>query len=234
MKNARASGVMGWHAPPRNYVIVTTLEIHTQVYREAPVVRVVEVVLSDVCQADVVAGIQIEHIVSHSTSDLESAVKAVEIVVLKWAERCPRAVVLDVAVGAHGQVAARIGLDARLVAHKVLVLDEQGQFQVVEVVGELVVARAALAALLGIIQTRLEEQGGAVGELGAGGQSDVQAGLGAAAVEQRTVAADVGGVHAHPQPEVVTVPGDILVAVASHRLHAGIVSISIARLCHGG
>lgn len=100
--------------------------------------------------------------------------------------------------------------------------------------GELLASRAALAALLGIIETRLEEDGGAVGELRASGDANVQSRLESIAVEQGTVAADVGGVHAHPQPEVVTVPGDVLVAVAADGLHAGIVSISIARLCHGG
>jgi len=228
---------MGWHAPPRNYasiVLKQHLEIHTHVYREATVVRVVEVILPDVCQTDVVTRIKIEHVEPHSAPDLESAVKAVEVSVVKGTESRPAAIVLDVAVGAQGQVTARIGLDGRLVAHKVLVLDEQGQFQIVQVIGELLASRAALAALLGIIETRLEEDGGAVGELRASGDANVQSRLESIAVKQGTVAADVGGVHAHPQPEVVTVPGDVLVAVAADGLHAGIVSISIARLCHGG
>ena len=101
---------------------------------------IIEVVLSDVGQSDVVAGVEIEHVVAHSASDLEASVKAVEVTVVVGAECRPGAIILDLAIGGYGQVAACIGLNARLVAHEVLVLDDQGHFQIVEVVGELAAA----------------------------------------------------------------------------------------------
>ena len=72
-----------------------------------------------------------------------------------------------------------------------LVLDQQGHFQIIEIVGELAVARITLAALLAVIESTLDEQGGAVGELCAGGNAYIQAAFHAAAVEQGALAADV-------------------------------------------
>lgn len=98
---------------------------------------IVETILSNVCQADVIACIEIEHIEAYTTTKLDATVKTVEIAVVKGAERCACAVVLDLAIGSHCQIAAHIGLDGHLVADEVLVLDEQGHFQIIEIVGEL-------------------------------------------------------------------------------------------------
>lgn len=67
---------------------------------------IVEVVLSDVGQTDVIAGIKIEHIETNSAAELESTVKAVEIAVIKGAERRARAIILDLPIGAHCQITA--------------------------------------------------------------------------------------------------------------------------------
>ena len=134
---------------------------------------IVKTILTNVCQTYIIAGIQIKHVESDTAADLETAVKAVEVAILKGAERHPRAVVLDFPIGAKSQVAASIGLNGGLVTDEVLVLDEQGNFQIVEIVGKLTHVGAALSALLAIIESRLEEDRSAIGELSAYGNTDV-------------------------------------------------------------
>ena len=167
------------------------LEVHTDIYCEAPIVRIVETVLADVSQSDVIACIEVKHVETHTTAQLESAIKALEVTIIEGAERCSVTIVLDIAIGSYCKISASIGLNARLVADKVLVLDEQRNLEIVEIVGELVVARTALATLLTIIKSTLDEQGGTKGELGASCKPDIEARLGAAAIKQRAIAAHV-------------------------------------------
>ena len=136
---------------------------------------IVETILSNVCQADVIACIEIEHIEAYTATKLDTTVKTVEIAVVKGTERCACAVVLDLTIGSHCQVAAHIGLDSHLVADEVLVLDEQGHFQIIEIVGEVASSRIALATLLAIIESSLEKQRSAVAELSSCSDTDIQA-----------------------------------------------------------
>lgn len=194
--------------------------------------RICKVVLADIGQADVIAGIQVEHVEAHSATDFESAVTTLEITIVKGAERCAVIIILNAAVSSHCHISASIGLDACLVADKVLVLDEQRNLQVVQIVGELAGASVALATLLGIVQTCLKEQRSPVGELDAGCSADIQAALETTAVELWALAVNVGSIYAQAQAEVIAVPCDIFVSVASHCLNAGIIAITVSGLRH--
>lgn len=194
--------------------------------------RICKVVLADIGQADVIAGIQVEHVEAHSATDFESAVTTLEITIVKGAERCTVIIILDAAISSHCHISASVGLDACLVADKVLVLDEQRNLQVVQIVGELAGASVALATLLGVIQTCLKEQRCPVGELDAGCSADIQAALETTAVELWALAVNVGSIYAQAQAEVIAVPCDIFVSVASHCLNAGIIAITVSRLRH--
>ena len=97
---------------------------------------VVKTVLADICQADVVTEVGIEHVKPNSTAQFQAAVKSVKVAVLVGAERFSRAIVLDITICSHCQIAAGIGLNTRLIANEVLVFENQGHLQIVEVIGE--------------------------------------------------------------------------------------------------
>ena len=67
---------------------------------------IVETILSNVCQADVIACIEIEHVEAYTTTKLDATVKTVEVAVIKGAERRARAIILDLPIGAHCQITA--------------------------------------------------------------------------------------------------------------------------------
>ena len=124
---------------------------------------IIEVVLSYIGQADVIASIKIKHVIAYTAANLESAVKAVEVSIVIGTECRPRAIVLDLSVGAHCQITTGIGLNGGVVSHKVLVLDEQRHFQIVEIVGEFSSTGVTLAALLAVIESCFQEERSTVG-----------------------------------------------------------------------
>lgn len=139
------------------------LEVHAEVEREAAVVRRVERVVADVGQADVVGQVGVEQVEAYAASNAQAAVKALEGVVGERAEGLARAEVLYLSAYSVGQVSSEEGLQREVAVDGVDVLQHDGHFDVVEVVGHfLPFARGCryplASSLLGVLQSGLKVQ----------------------------------------------------------------------------
>ena len=94
---------------------VAFLEVYTKVKIERAVAARLVIVVADVGQADIVGHIKIEHAETYTTTDAETAVKAIETLILtiftKGTNLSVRVVVLNAAINTHSQISTEEWMD---------------------------------------------------------------------------------------------------------------------------
>ena len=179
-------------------------ERHADVEVERSRARVLEVVVSHVGQSHVVAHAHVQPVEARAAANAQSTVEAAEAALLVAEARISLtlAIVFHLAAHAQREITAGIRLDGDVASHGVLVFYQERQLEVLQSVGELVALVPALAAFLGVGETRLEEEGRGVGDARAGHDAHVETRARVAAIEVGGVGMDRGNGHAEAEAEI--------------------------------
>lgn len=141
-------------------------ECHTDVEVETSGARVVEVVMTDIRQADVIAQAEVEHVEARTTSDAQAAVEAFEgcVVITEARVSLTGTVVLDLATDTEGEITTGKRLDGDIGRDGILIFEHERQFEIVEAISELVTLIRAFATFLRIREAGLEIERSSGGE----------------------------------------------------------------------
>lgn len=177
------------------------LECHADVEVETSRARIVEVVVTDIRQADVIAQTEVEHVEARATSDAQTAIEALEggVVITEARISLAGAIVLDLSTDTEGEVATgkRLNLDIR--TDCILIFEHEWQFEIVEPVGELVALIRAFATFLRVGETRFKIEWGSGGESGANDSTDIETCARITAVEDSGIGVHGGYVQAETE-----------------------------------
>lgn len=138
---------------------ISLSEVDTNCQIEASVPRIIKTVLSDIGQSEVVAGFQIKHLITDTTTKSQPAVETIECVIFITKAAIGLAVVVVFNLSSYA--ACEVTAEERLHRHVALGIDlvfhEQWCFQVVQIVSKTRAIVCTLTALFGVIQSRLQE-----------------------------------------------------------------------------
>ena len=153
--------------------------------------RFVKTVVADVCKADVVGEVGIEHIVADAATDAQTTIQTAEVVAAEGTLGLSLGKVLDLATYTHGEVTAELWLDGEVVIYIILVFQHRRNLQVVEVVGHLLaVLKHLLSTLLGVEQAGLDVERLLVDKGKSHNGTEIESCLRVAAVKIRVVRTD--------------------------------------------
>ena len=150
----------------------------------------VERVVADVSQSELIGCLGIDDVILNAQTQTQTAVKTLEGFVVERAERLTLTVVLNLSAHTDSHITAHERLYADWAAGLNLILQQQGHFQVVQAVGELLVVVGALAAFLRVEQSCLQTNGRRGRQLVAHHSTDVQACLRVTAIQLTVVRVD--------------------------------------------
>ena len=143
----------------------------------------VEIVVRDVRQTEVIAQLGIDEVVLDATADPDTAIEALEALIVVGAVSLTVTEVLDLACYTQGQVASDVWLDTEHTIYVNHVFHHQRHLQIVKAISEFRAIIASLTTFFYIRESCLEIHGRAIGHLEASHRTDIQASLGRAAIE---------------------------------------------------
>ena len=208
------------------------LEVHSEIEQEGSIMRFVKTVVADVCKADVVGEVGIEHIVADAATDAQTAIQAAEVVAAEGTLGLSLGKVLDLATYTHSEVTAELWLDGEVVIYIILVFQHRRNLQVVEVVGHLLAGnQILLATFFNIGEPRLQIQRRSIRERNAGNNAYVETRLPVTTIQTGIIRIHVGECRTDSETEVWSTVTVVVSVVEMSRLLVVISTILIVLSC---